>query len=237
MLDALRPANVLPAALAGWALGLLVLAALGLGANFGPHPDDAALAPPLPKVQLAQDAPRLGPPSQYAEVGQRPLLLPSRRPAAVTAVGAEEKPLDFVLTGVLIAGDFRAAMLQTADGQRSLRVRVGDLVEGTAWRLSGLEPRAAVFDGPEGQRRLDLRVYDGSGDPVRPPVPPPATAANGRGPSPATAPAAKPGAPAAAKPETARSEPLSEEAQVEAIRRRIEARRAQMREQAAREGQ
>lgn len=239
MLESLRPVNVLPAALAAWALALLLLAVAGLGANFGPHPDDAALAPALPQTELAEVGPRLGPPSQYAEVAQRPLLIPSRRPAAVSEAGDQDAPLDFTLTGVLLAGEFRAAMLQSPDGSRNERVREGELVEGTSWRLVSLEPRAAVFQGPEGERRLDLRVYDGSGDPARSQtaaVPPPTQSAGrrGRGPDVASNPAAS-DAPGQAPAKEA--EAMSEEQQVEAIRRRIEARRAQMREQSAREGQ
>ena len=221
----MRPNNVLPAAFAAWALALLVLALAGLGANFGPHPDDAALAPPLPRVELAPIESRLGTPEQYAEVGQRPLLNPNRRPAAVADVGEADSPLDMKLTGVLMVGTFRAAMLQSPDGQRSERVIEGDLVKGTGWRLTGLEPRAAVFSGPEGERRLDLRLYDGSGD-ARPPPPPQAGGTQPPREAPAQA--------AAPKGEEAA---MTEEQQVEAIRRRIEARRAQMREQAAREGQ
>ena len=240
MLESLRPVNVLPAALAAWALALLVLAIAGMGANFGPHPDDPTLAPALPQVELSEIGPRLGPPSQYAEVAQRPLLIPSRRPAAVTDAGDQDAPLDFTLTGVLIAGDFRAVMLQTPDGSRNQRVREGDQVEGTSWRLVSLEPRSAVFEGPEGQRTLDLRVYDGSADPPRTQtatVPPPqadGSRRTRRGPE-----AASNGAPAAAPAEAPakEAEAMSEEQQVEAIRRRIEARRAQMREQSAREGQ
>ncbi|MFH1600422.1 MAG: hypothetical protein ABIH12_09160 [Pseudomonadota bacterium] len=153
MLESLRPVNVLPAALAAWALALLVLAIAGMGANFGPHPDDPTLAPALPQVELSEIGPRLGPPSQYAEVAQRPLLIPSRRPAAVSEAGDQDAPLDFTLTGVLIAGDFRAVMLQTADGSRNQRVREGDQVEGTSWRLVSLEPRSAVFEGPKASAR------------------------------------------------------------------------------------
>ncbi|KFL35951.1 hypothetical protein [Arenimonas donghaensis] len=240
MLESLRPVNVLPAALAAWALALLLLAVAGLGANFGPHPDDPALAPALPRVELAETGPRLGPPSQYAEVAQRPLLIPSRRPAAVSESGDQDAPLDFSLTGVLLAGEFRAAMLQSPDGSRNERVREGELVEGTSWRLVSLEPRAAVFQGPEGERRLDLRVYDGSGDPVRSQtaaVPPPPQAEGSRrgrrAPVATSTPASEEPRPATATETGA----MSEEQQVEAIRRRIEARRAQMREQSAREGQ
>jgi general secretion pathway protein N len=57
-----------------WGLGLLVLAVLGLGANVGPHPDDFALAPPLPAVSLVETRARLGPLSRYSEVAERPLL-------------------------------------------------------------------------------------------------------------------------------------------------------------------
>lgn len=230
MLESLRPNNVLPAALAAWALALLVLAMAGLGANFGPHPDDAALAPPLPRVELAPIESRLDSPEQYAEVGQRPLLNPNRRPAEISDVGEADSPLDMQLTGVLMVGKFRAAMLQSPDGQRSERVIEGEPVKGTSWRLTGLEPRAAIFSGPEGERRLELRLYDGSGDARPPPV---AQAANGQAPG-AQPPREAPAQAAAAKGEDA---VMTEEQQVEAIRRRIEARRAQMREQAAREGQ
>ncbi|GGA84637.1 hypothetical protein GCM10011521_23810 [Arenimonas soli] len=239
MIESLRPVNVLPAALAAWALALLLLAVAGLGANFGPHPDNAALAPPLPQVELADSSPRLGPPSQYAEVAQRPLLIPNRRPVAVSESGNQDAPLDFTLTGVLLVGEFRAAMLQSPDGRRDERVREGELVEGTAWRLVSLEPRAAVFEGPEGQRRLDLRLYDGSGDPVRPRAAAgPTPAADGRRSRRGDEPAPE-GAPAEATADAPakEAEAMSEEQQVEAIRRRIEARRAQMREQSAREGQ
>lgn len=239
MLESLRPVNVLPAALAAWALALLLLAIAGLGANFRPHPDDPTLAPALPRVELAEVGPRLGPPTQYSEVSQRPLLIPSRRPAAMSDAGDQDAPLDFTLTGVLMAGDFRAAMLQSPDGSRSQRVREGELVEGTSWRLQALEPRAAVFEGPEGQRRLDLRLYDGSGEPPRTQsasVPPPAADQENRRRRPTVA---SGNAPVASTTEAPGKEgaTMTEEQQVEAIRRRIEARRAQMREQSAREGQ
>lgn len=238
MLESLRPVNILPAALAAWALALLALALAGMGANFGPHPDDPALAPTLPRAELAEVGPRLGPPSQYAEVAQRPLLVPGRRPVAMADAGNQDAPLDFILTGVLLAGDFRAATLQSPDRSRSKRVRQGELVEGTSWRLVSLEPRAAVFSGPEGERRLDLNVYDGSADPapqraVEAPSPAAASSQPRRGRSGASPATGETPAPAPAS----TTETLSEEQQVEAIRRRIEARRAQMREQSAREGQ
>lgn len=226
MLESLRPGNVLLAALAGWSLALLALALLGLGANFRAHPDDPALAPPVPSVELSEVGARLGPLSSYDEVGRRPLLTPDRRPAPDGQDGQEEKPMDYELSGVLLVGEFQAAMLQSRDGKRGQRVRVGELVEGTSWRLVSVEPRSAVIEGPEGRRTLELRQYDGSAD-ARPEA----------GPRPTTRPDAADAAAAAepAAPVDMSTEPPADaDAQVQAIRRRIEARRAQLREEAAR---
>ncbi|MDY0022076.1 hypothetical protein [Arenimonas caeni] len=224
MLESLRPGNVLLAALAAWALGLLVLALSGLGANFGPHPDNPALAPPVPQVELSEVGARLGPLSAYDEVSRRPLLNADRRAADGADAAGGDAPMDLELTGVLMAGDFQAALLQSPDRQRSERVRVGELVAGTGWRLVSLAPRSADFEGPQGRRTLELRLYDGSADGAAAPAARPAAAA----PAPEGAPAA-----AAATPPNADA-PAGEDDQVQAIRRRIEARREQLREEAAR---
>ena len=243
MISALRPLGALLAAVALWSLGLLVLATAGLGGQVGLHPDNGALAPPLPQVELATVGSRLGPASDYLELGNRPLLSADRRPAPVTAAGegAGDAPLDVTLTSVMIAGDFKMAIVQGKDDTRSLRVRLGDMIEGTAWRLVDLEPRRAVFEGPQGRSELELRVFDGSGGatPVSGTGAPPMAAV------PAPPPAGRQGEVAEAAPAT-EPEPVAQQAttemtqeqQVEAIRRRIEARRAQMRaENVRREGQ
>jgi general secretion pathway protein N len=248
--SALRPLGALLAAMALWSVGLLVLALAGLGGNVGPHPDNDALTPPMPQVQLTTVGSRLGPVTDYLEVGNRPLLSADRRPAPITAdeEGEGAAPLDVVLTSVLIAGDLKLAIVQGKEDPRSLRVRLGDVIEGTAWRLVELEPRRAVFDGPQGRTELELRVFDGTGGEAPTPALAPAPV-QGRGTAPvATAPAsgqpadaagtstAAPTAAAAPVPQDA--DAMTQEQQVEAIRRRIEARRAQMRaENARRNGQ
>ena len=113
MIARLRPAGAVLAAVAAWAVGLLLLALAGLGGRVGLHPGNAALAPPVPQVRLEAVDSRLGPATDYAEVGNRPLLNADRRPAAVSAAGDSEAPLDWVLSGVLLAGDFKAALLQS----------------------------------------------------------------------------------------------------------------------------
>ena len=256
MLERLRSANALVLAFAAWSAGLLVLALAGLGGRVGPHPDNPGLAPAVPDVQLSAVAQRLGPVENYAALGDRPLLNPDRRPSAVRVAaetGNADALDDLVLTSVLIAGQTRLALLQHKDGGEARRVRVGDFVPSSPWRLAELEPRRALFDGPTGRRELALRVFDGRGA-VQPNLPPPpaaapapvaATGTPGPGPgpdgtkgnSPATAmPVPAPAQPAVAPPGQDVAAPtaaeMTQEQQIEAIRRRIEARRAQMRAEA-----
>lgn len=248
MISALRPAGAVLAGIAAWALCLVVLALLGLGGRVGPHPGNAALMPVLPVVTLDTVGARLGPPADYMEVGNRPLFSRDRRPAPMTAdTGNAEVPLDVNLTSVLITPGLKLAIVQNTSDGASRRVRLGDVLEGTAWRLVQLEPRRAVFEGHEGQRDLVLRVFDGAGGQSPTPqagsaaggpvaLPPGATAANTpqvpAPPGAMSASGSNAAGTASAAPTVA---PVTPDEQVEAIRRRIEARRAMRAAEAAAE--
>ncbi|MFP7722520.1 hypothetical protein [Lysobacter sp. A3-1-A15] len=173
-----------------------------------------------------------------------------------------DSPFDFVLTSVLITPSVQLAILQPADGSQPVRVRLDEAPDShPAWQLVALGARSAVFEGPEGRRELPLRVYDGMGGQLPTPVssPDPDAAATASGPAPAPPPgqprAAMPVAtpeadaapPAAASP-PARSQrndgvpvppagqadaPMTDQAQMDAIRQRIQARREQLRRQNA----
>ena len=242
------------AAVAGWAVLAWLLAVFGMGGRIAPLVDDPGLVKPIPALP-ASSASRLGPISQYAEIGARPLFSVDRRPKPFSLQGDADgteagKEFDYQLTSVLITPNLQLAILQSPDGSKSVRVKLGGAPEShPAWRLSALNPRSAVFDGPSGQRRLDLRVFDGVGGqpptavaregqpPQAVPVTPPVNG-NGMVPQPTTTPskpssaAVPPGTvkPAAAGPATS-TPPMTEQAQMEAIRQRIQARRAQLRQQ------
>jgi general secretion pathway protein N len=227
MINALRPTGALIAALALWAIGLLVLGVAGLGGRVGPHPDDSRLAPPLPQVNLIAMEPRLRALVDYPEIGTRPLLSPDRRPApVVAAAGDGDAPLEATLTSVLIAGNVRLAIVAKKDDPAAYRVRLGDALEGTGWRLVELQPRLAVFEGPQGRRELPLRVFDGTGGEMPAPSGAPAGAAPPPPPLAQTPPSPPAGEEAPA---------MTPEQQVEAIRRRIEARRAARAQEGAEE--
>ena len=241
MADSLRPLTLLLGGAALWALCLLVLALAGLGSRFAP-PSGAVAAPPLPKVSLSATASRLGPWENYAEVGSRPLLNEQRRPMAVamSAAAGGSDELDVTLSSVLITSRLKVAILTDNKDAGTRRVRLGELVEGTNWRLVSLEPRRAVFEGASGQRTLELRVFDGQSGQAPTPVAVNADADAAAAPArvvPSPAPPPPPASVAQAVPPPAtvnKPDPnqMSQEEQVEAIRRRIEARRAQMRAEA-----
>jgi general secretion pathway protein N len=243
------------ATIAGWALLLWVLALAGMAGRIERLADDPAMQQKLP--QLPPPPPeRLGPLAQYAEIGARPLFSENRQPQpfSLTAEGGENAApaFDFVLTSVLLTPTLKEAIVQPSAGGESVRIKLGEAAESQpSWRLTALNPRSAVFEGPEGQKTLDLRVFDGTGG--EPPTSVQAGATGTRGsatgqaavqPRPATQPVTRNPAPTPAptppKPPASTDpgadadieETPNEEAQVESIRKRIEERRAQLRQQA-----
>ncbi|MBW8850673.1 MAG: general secretion pathway protein GspN [Xanthomonadales bacterium] len=257
-LDSLSPRTWLLAGVAGWAVCLWVFALVGLGGRLGKLPDDVE-PQRLPATKLPA-AERPGPPAQYLAIADRPIFSENRRPQKFviggTADEAKANTFDFTLTSVLIAGDTRIAILRpTADGAAPVRVKLNEAVDSAPqWTLAALQPRQATFRGPDGDRVLDLRVFDGVGGDAPPPIasasPPPASGAAGpggtvgpvppppgaAGPQPGVVQVQPPAPPSVPAPGPA-SAPVSTEAQLEAIRKRIEARRAQLRQQAAQAGQ
>jgi len=239
--DALRPPTLLLGAICLWALCLLVLAMTGLGSRFPAGAHDAR-PPPIPAVSLTRSQSRLGPIANYLEVGERPLMTADRRPAPMLAVDGQAgtADLDVTLTSVLITSRLQLAILTSNQGATSYRVRVGETVQGSNWRLVQLEPRRAVIEGPSGQRVLELRVFDGKGgEPPTPMAAVPGSAAsrqnNGDTGQGTQSSSGMPPSPSTATPDLATQSPPQgvQDEQVEAIRRRIEARRAQMRAEAA----
>lgn len=215
------------AAFAAWSLAVLLVALAGLGGTVELHPDDPALAPALPQIERGDTAPALEPIATYAEVHERPLFSPDRRPQSVQlAATAEAGTEGLLLTSVILTPQLRMALLRDGPEGPTLRVREGETLPGRpSWRLVEISPREAVIEGGDGRRQLLLRVFDGKGGENPTPTSHGTRQANV---SP-QAPAAAPAAPANAN-VTANEAPLS---RAEEIRRRIEARRTQLREAAA----
>jgi general secretion pathway protein N len=237
--EGVAPRTWLLATVAGWALVLWVLSLLGLGEHVQLLPDDPSLAAHLPQLAAASPE-RLGPLSQYAETSARPLFSEDRRPQpfSIAPEGDANAPpaFDFILTSVLLTPTLKMAIVQPSAGGESTRIKLGDAAAAQpSWRLTALNPRSAIFDGPDGQKTLDLRVYDGTGG-----EPSTANGTNGQAGAnllPAN-PAGKPVMPPAmpnvqpAPPTVPPEPPITPDAQVDSIRKRIEERRAQLRQEA-----
>jgi general secretion pathway protein N len=228
-------------AVAVWAAALLIAAALGLGGRFTTMPLNAAPAKPIPDFKFTPASATMGPLNQYAAVGQRPLLNFDRKPSPVAAAPGDSSTaeLDVMLTSVLRTPQLQMAIFRETQSGVSRRVRLGEIIEGSGWRLTELDERSAVLEGPSGQKAMDLRVFDGKGgEPVTvlsAPAPVITTAQNPAVQAPQAAPvvAIKPVVTSAA--EANDGQTMTQEQQIEAIRQRIAARRAQMQADAARD--
>ncbi|MCJ0825661.1 general secretion pathway protein GspN [Luteimonas sp. 50] len=243
--DGAGPRTWLLATVAGWALLAWVLALAGMGGRAALLADDPGLLQPLPQPRPSPPE-RLGPLAQYAEIGARPLFAEDRRPHPFSLQSgdgeeAEVDAFDYVLTSVLITPQLHMAIVQPSQGGDSVRIKLGEAAEDIpAWRLVELNARSAVFEGPEGRKALDLRTFDGVGGASPTEVREPGDRADagdanapGRRPSPPVAAAeADDATEASPAPAANTPEPTATEKQMDAIRKRIEARRAQLRQEA-----
>jgi general secretion pathway protein N len=222
-------------ALTLWSAVFAGAAWMGLGGRFTTLGEDGSLVPALPAINLEQAVSRLEGAGAYAGIGDRPLfnydrrpLPPVQRPDAVAGADANTPPPppDFVLTSVIKSGDKQIAIVLHTPSGKSQTVSVGQGLQAelAGWSLVELQPRAAVFEGAGGRKSFELRVFDGTG---------------GQAPTPISVPGAGETAaqPAAPPPDGQAAVVDTPEARAELIRRRIEERRRQMREEAERGGQ
>ncbi|HDS1041188.1 TPA: general secretion pathway protein GspN [Stenotrophomonas maltophilia] len=236
-------------ALAGWAGAIWLATGFGLGSHLPAADADAGAQAALPALP-PMAAERMASADSYSAIGERPLFAEDRRPRPYLLGGNEPSASAALrLTGVLLTDSFSMATF-TTEQNRSLRLRLnGEAVDG--WQLVALEPRQATVIGPGGSQVLELATFNGQGgEPptvlrgangavppagaVPPQPPPPAQdQANARatdGNVPRQQPATAGGVPPAAASAAANNNGPSE-AQMQAIRERIQARRRQLQQQ------
>jgi len=165
--EGISPRTWLLGTVAGWALVLWVLALAGMGSRVAHLPDDPSLVSRLPQLAPAP-AERLGPLAQYANITAHPLFSTDRQPQPfyLTKEGDEDAQpaFDYVLTSVLITPVLSMAIVQPSEGGDSVRIKLGESADAQpAYRLTTINPRSAVFEGPDGPHTLELRVFDGTG--------------------------------------------------------------------------
>jgi len=133
------------------ALFLLLLAGVGRGV----HWDDARALPPLPPAGNGGSLPQPQPLSQFAVVWQKPLFSPDRKPMASEAAGNSNLG-DLQLSGIILTGGLRMALLHDKNGDQQLRLREGESTPDGSITLVEVRPRSAVFDSSSGRTELKL---------------------------------------------------------------------------------
>ncbi len=220
-LEPVRPLARVLAVVAGAGVLAWGVMLAGVGAQAPAAGVDGSLVEPGPQLQAAT-ATHLDPLAEYTEAVSRPVFARDRRLHAFALSPNEGRNasagngFDYVLSSVLIAPGTNLAIIEPTQGGGSVSVRMGESADAIAgWRLVELQPRAAVFDGPGGRRTLELRTWTGGGE--APPMPVQQAAATQDD---AQAPEEAVSTPPA---------PTQVQQQMEQIRKRIEARRAQLR--------
>jgi general secretion pathway protein N len=159
----------MPLAVAVLVLGALLLAllgGLGRGVRWDPPRAVATAAPRQAPARLPPPVPL----QRYAEVWEKPLFSPDRKPTA-RAAGAASNIGDLELTGIIITPTLHMALLRNTSSHDEIRVREGASLPDGSTTLTELRPRSALFDSTSG--RVELKLPSGApidlprGEPAR----------------------------------------------------------------------
>jgi len=153
MINALRPLEWLLLGVAGL-LGLLmvgILSSIGDAPEWLPAPEPDARANATAKVLVAPSATL----ESLAGTWQAPLFSPDRSPDRAVGQAAVSSLSSLTLTGIVLDGDLRVALLKRADGP-PLKIHQDQTLP-NGWRLEHLTPREARFVLDGRTQTLSLR--------------------------------------------------------------------------------
>jgi general secretion pathway protein N len=165
ILIALAALAALLAVIVAWEIA----ARVGSGSSLGSRtvrraaPFEAKLLTPPPVAQADE---------QYPEFTARPLWTPTRRPAPAAAAPSTYTPGQFVLQGVIVAGNSRTAMLREKSNGRLHRVEAGKQLNGIT--VAEISPDSVTLSQGADREVVPLQVQKaapppGPGTPGGPP--------------------------------------------------------------------
>lgn len=139
----------------------IVLIALWAGLGTGANWSDQANPPPLPPAHAATPPPGVPPLQDFANVWERPLFSPDRKPiAAPAASGSDTSTGDLELTGVIMLPGLHMALLRERGTGRTLRVLEGQSTGGAT--VVEVHPRSAVVEINGSRSELPLKIDSGA---------------------------------------------------------------------------
>ena len=167
MIPVLRPIEWGLLALAGLlgVLMLVILSSVGDAPQWLPDPEPMAAASASAKVLNAPDASL----DSLAGTWQTPLFSPDRSPDHAVGQAQASSLSSLVLTGVVLDGELRVALLKPADGP-ALKIHQGQTLP-NGWRLDHLTPRDARFVLDGRAQTLSLKALRLPPPSSTPPIP------------------------------------------------------------------
>ncbi len=154
-------------------LFLLLQRQFGLGSTYRTLPD-------VPAVEQALEAPQsefkpdMASELTFLEINNRSLFMQSRTAPPEVVVPpppppeVPKVPLTAQLTGVVITPTRKVALLRSAGGDQTYRLREGMPFPGelAGWRVTQINARSVVFDGGAAQGQVELKLDVAKGSPM-----------------------------------------------------------------------
>ena len=156
-------------------LFLLLQRQLGLGSAYSTLPDASEPAETVIAAPQTEFKPDMASEMAFLEINDRSLFTQTRTaPAKATPVVAQpvseipKVPLTAQLTGVVITPTRKVALLRSAGGDQTYRLREGMPFPGelAGWRVAQINARSVVFDGGASQGQVELKLDVAKGSPM-----------------------------------------------------------------------
>ena len=155
-------------------LFLLVQRQFGLGSTYSTLPDMPPAVESASEAPQSEFEPDMASEGAFLEINDRSLFTQTRTappefvPPPPPVAEVPKVPLTAQLTGVVITPTRKVALLRSAGGDQTYRLREGMPFPGelAGWRVTQINARSVVFDGGATQGQVELKLDVAKGSPM-----------------------------------------------------------------------